>query len=93
MFIVSHHAPERKRKKEIDMHDKVGKVREGVRLGSERHRCRPAGHDAHVDADAGVDLRPVQDWQERPVPWDFDDADEYAKELGSFMKEVFFRGD
>ena len=46
--------------------------------------------------DAGVDAAPrtgvTFGWQDRPVPWDYDDPDEYKKDIEKFMMEVIWNG-
>lgn len=54
---------------------------------------RAVRDDAAVDGGDGADLtgRPVFGWQERPLPWMYEDPEDYRKDLVKFM-EAFWNG-
>lgn len=51
---------------------------------------RDGGGDAAVDDTPRDHLgRPAQDWQRRPVPWEYTSKAKYRRDLQKFMEEVF----
>ena len=65
----------------------------GTADGDDRYRGWAVRGDADVDGGDGADLtgRPVFGWQERPLPWMYEDPEDYRKDLVKFM-EAFWNG-
>ena len=56
-----------------------------------RHRVRRRRGNAGVDAAHGDHLS-SWDWQDRPVPWDYDNPADYWRELRNYMEILLTEG-
>ena len=56
-------------------------------------RVRDGGSDAALDDTPRDHLgNPAQDWQRRPVPWEYTSKAKYKHDLEKFMREVYEDG-